>query len=84
VVSARDETEHRTGTLERSPGRGPVAEIPTARGPAHVVPRPRPPEAAPALRALGLRLAGALLLVGTVTLVSCQALVSALAPGIYG
>jgi hypothetical protein len=48
-------------------------------------PLARSPEvAAPVARSWGRRLLGAALLLATVTLVSCQALLTAFSPGLYG
>jgi hypothetical protein len=59
-----------------------VGEILRARTPLGRVPAVAPPGSV--ARSWGRRLLGAALLLGTVTLVSCQALVAAFSPGLYG
>jgi hypothetical protein len=54
------------------------ARTPLARSPEVAAP------VAPVARSWGRRLLGAALLLATVTLVSCQALLTAFSPGLYG
>jgi hypothetical protein len=82
-VARRSPSDSAQRAVVASPARTP-GRILREHAPELLGPLMAPAAPPPVQRSWGRRILGALLLAGSVGLVSCQALVSAISPGIYG